>query len=50
LFERRIHTELASHTPKLILDLKNQHENRSYAQQREAGNEEKLIEAGAVKQ
>jgi len=49
LFERRIHTELASHTPKLILDLKNQHKNRSYTQQREAGNEEKLIEAGAVK-
>ena len=49
LFERRIHTELASHTPKLILDLKNQHKNRSYTQQREAGNEEKLIEDGAVK-
>jgi len=49
LFERRIHTELASQTPKLILDLKTQHENRSYTQQREAGNEEKLIEDGAVK-
>ncbi|WP_221894321.1 hypothetical protein [Bathymodiolus japonicus methanotrophic gill symbiont] len=47
--EQRIHTERAPHTPKLILDLKNQHKNRSYTQQRETGNEDKLIEDGAVK-
>ena len=49
LFEKRIHTELASQTPAMILKLQEQHENRNYTQQQAAGSEEKLIEDGAVK-
>ena len=49
LFEKRVHTELASATPAMILELKAQHENRSYTHKKEAGADENIIEDGAVK-
>jgi integrating conjugative element protein (TIGR03755 family) len=49
MFEKRMHTELASNTPALILELEAQHTNRSYTAQPNAGNEETMIEDGAIK-
>ncbi len=49
MFEKRIHSELASHTPALILKLQEQHENRSLTHHDDAGNEEQVMEDGAIK-
>ena len=49
MFEKRIHSELASHTPALILKLQEQHENRSLAHQDDAANEDQVVEDGAIK-
>lgn len=49
MFEKRIHTELASNTPALILELEAQHVNRGLAHQNPQGSENKVIEDGAIK-
>jgi len=49
MFEKRIHSELASHTPALILKLQEQHENRSLAHQDDAADEDQVVEDGAIK-
>ncbi len=49
MFEKRIHTELASKTPALILQLQAQHNNRSMAHSVASGSENTVIEDGAIK-
>lgn len=49
MYERRIHNELASQTPAVILGLKAEHDNRSQSATPAAGSEDSLIEDGAIK-
>ena len=48
LFEKRVYAEIASATPALIMELKNQYENRSLTQKKAAESEHKIIQDGAV--
>ncbi len=49
IFEKRVHTELASKTPQLILDLDAQHVNRGLSSQAAPGSDAKIVEDGAIK-
>jgi len=48
MFEKRINTELASKTPAMVLKLQEQHENRSLSHSDASGEEDKVIEDGAI--
>ncbi|MBE0436700.1 MAG: hypothetical protein IBX56_12940 [Methylomicrobium sp.] len=48
MYERRIHNELASQTPAVILGLQAEHDNRSQSTPPAAGSEDSTLEDGAI--